>query len=221
MNSLTADTKDILRGWAAIARYLGRGVRTVQRWEAELQLPLRRNGRTRRGERVVTTTGELDRWVANTLAPRLTEAADGSSPSPDTPARNRINVLVVEDSVKDLSTCVELLNRMGVREVEAASTIASALSRLEQARSGRLPIPDLIILDLLFSVESGYEVLRYCRQHKELRSVPIVVWSTVGEARSELSEVFGVKAVVAKGAGAADLESAALKAIKARRMTAG
>lgn len=218
MNSPTKDTKSTLTGWAEIARYLGRGIRTVQRWESQLQLPLRRSGNTKRGGVVLTTTDELDRWVANTLAPRETDAAPSqSSASPDIEARNRVNVLVIEDSVKDLSTCVNLLNKMGVREVEATSSVASALSRLERARSGKLPIPDLIILDIVFSSESGYEVLRYCREHKPLRGVPIVVWSIAGDAQRELTDVFGVKSVVLKRAGEAELEFAALSAIKARR----
>lgn len=51
----------ILNGWKEIADYVGRGVRTVQRWEA-LGLPIRRpNARLRSA--VVTTAGEIDAWL--------------------------------------------------------------------------------------------------------------------------------------------------------------
>lgn len=50
-----------LNGWKEIASYLGRGVRTVQRWEA-LGLPVRRpNSRLRSA--VLSTTQEIDTWL--------------------------------------------------------------------------------------------------------------------------------------------------------------
>ena len=52
----------ILNGWKEIANHLGRGVRTVQRWE-QLGLPVRRpNSRLRSA--VICTSEELDAWVA-------------------------------------------------------------------------------------------------------------------------------------------------------------
>ena len=52
---------EILTGWKEIARYLGRGVRTVQRYEHELGLPTRRIGH--RGGSVLATKSDLDSWV--------------------------------------------------------------------------------------------------------------------------------------------------------------
>lgn len=52
-------TRPILTSWKEIAHYLGRGLRTVQRWEAS-GLPIHR----RNGARVVLAyTEELDTWV--------------------------------------------------------------------------------------------------------------------------------------------------------------
>ena len=53
---------EILSGWKEIARYLGRGVRTVQRYEHELGLPTRRISGHRSGS-VVATKSDLDSWV--------------------------------------------------------------------------------------------------------------------------------------------------------------
>ena len=50
-----------LDGWKEIAAYLGRGVRTVQRWEKALGLPVRRLG-TGKGEVVYALSRELDAW---------------------------------------------------------------------------------------------------------------------------------------------------------------
>ena len=53
---------EILSGWKEIARYLGRGVRTVQRYEHELGLPTRRISGHRSGS-VLATKSDLDSWV--------------------------------------------------------------------------------------------------------------------------------------------------------------
>ncbi len=50
----------ILSTWKEIAQYVGKGVRTVQRWE-QLGLPVRRP-ETRRS--VIAYTDDLDAWLA-------------------------------------------------------------------------------------------------------------------------------------------------------------
>jgi hypothetical protein len=53
----------LLTGWKEIARYMGKGVRTIQRWERDFGLPVRRplSGNRRP---VLARPGDLDRWVA-------------------------------------------------------------------------------------------------------------------------------------------------------------
>lgn len=53
---------EILSGWKQIADHLGKGVRTVQRYERELGLPIRRPA-GKSGGSVIATAGELDAWV--------------------------------------------------------------------------------------------------------------------------------------------------------------
>ena len=53
---------EVLNSWKEIAVYLGRGVRTAQRWERELQLPVRRP-RERSRSAVIAFRSELDRWL--------------------------------------------------------------------------------------------------------------------------------------------------------------
>src|SRR5690242_10956417 len=56
----------ILSSWKEIAAYLGKGVRTVQRWERELSLPVRRPNN---GKHVVIAFGyDLDRWITELQA---------------------------------------------------------------------------------------------------------------------------------------------------------
>jgi hypothetical protein len=51
----------LLTSWKEIALHLGKGVRTVQRWERELGLPVRRPSQSR--HIVMAITSELDEWI--------------------------------------------------------------------------------------------------------------------------------------------------------------
>ena len=53
---------EVLNSWKEIAAYMGRGVRTVQRWERELELPVRRpRGKDRSA--VIAMKADLDQWL--------------------------------------------------------------------------------------------------------------------------------------------------------------
>lgn len=52
---------DRLNGWKEISNYLGKSVRTAQRWERMLAMPIHRI-HTARGEIVFGSKQELDRW---------------------------------------------------------------------------------------------------------------------------------------------------------------
>jgi hypothetical protein len=54
----------MLNGWKEIAKHLGRGVRSVQRWERELKLPVHRV-QTEKGQTVYARRSELDEWLRN------------------------------------------------------------------------------------------------------------------------------------------------------------
>jgi predicted DNA-binding transcriptional regulator AlpA len=62
MASHRAQDARVLTSWKEIAEYLGKGVRTVQRWEIELGLPVRRplgSGK----HVIVALSAELEEWV--------------------------------------------------------------------------------------------------------------------------------------------------------------
>src|SRR5512146_2301894 len=59
-------TSRVLSSWKEIAAYLGKGVRTVQRWERELNLPVRRP--LEHNKRIVSAVpAELDAWIQQQL----------------------------------------------------------------------------------------------------------------------------------------------------------
>ncbi len=55
-----------LNSWKEIAEYVGRGVRTVQRWEAELGFPVHRPRNHLRSP-VVAIPSEIDEWLRQGL----------------------------------------------------------------------------------------------------------------------------------------------------------
>ena len=54
----------LLNSWKEISDYLGRGVRTVQRWEHDFGLPVRRPGGKMRGS-VIALRADLDSWLGH------------------------------------------------------------------------------------------------------------------------------------------------------------
>ena len=55
--------RQILNGWKEISSYMKRSVRTVQRWEARLELPVYRPALKDRSA-VMAFSDELDRWIS-------------------------------------------------------------------------------------------------------------------------------------------------------------
>ena len=72
-------SNEVLNSWKEIARYLKRGIRTVQRWEEELNLPVRRP-RTGRSP-VLAIRAELDVWIKNSVIKRQQSRNNGNSQS--------------------------------------------------------------------------------------------------------------------------------------------
>jgi hypothetical protein len=62
-SSESRPTASVLTDWKQIAHYLGKGVRTVQRWERDLGLPVRRTQDQQRKSTVMAFAGEIDGWV--------------------------------------------------------------------------------------------------------------------------------------------------------------
>jgi hypothetical protein len=60
----------VLSSWKDIARYLGKGVRTVQRWERHLGLPVRRPVGASHKSAVVLYRGDVDAWLATRFSAR-------------------------------------------------------------------------------------------------------------------------------------------------------
>lgn len=70
--SVMQTTAAVLTSWKDIARYMGKGVRTVQRWEMDFGLPVRRpQGSNKKA--VLARPSDLDAWVALRCASRASQ----------------------------------------------------------------------------------------------------------------------------------------------------
>lgn len=67
----------LLNSWKEIAHYLSRGVRTVQRWERDLELPVRRPYKKKRSV-VIALSADIDQWLS-----RAPVALLAHNPGPD------------------------------------------------------------------------------------------------------------------------------------------
>jgi CheY-like chemotaxis protein len=95
--------------------------------------------------------------------------------------------------------------KAGVTEVDAVRNVGAAIVRLEDAIDGIKAAPSLVLLDLDFACESGFEVLRFWKKHPELKDTRIVVWTSMGDPQVEMCRLFGVD-VVRKGTGLNELD---------------
>lgn len=99
------------------------------------------------------------------------------------------------------------MKKLGAEDVTALNNIASALLFLQDVMEGTKEAPDLILLDLSFPRESGFEVLRFWKSNPKLQPIHIVVWTVMGDTEKKLCEFFGVEHVVPKWAGPRELEA--------------
>jgi CheY-like chemotaxis protein len=127
---------------------------------------------------------------------------------------NSIELLLVENDPKDMKRAAELARAAGFTEIEAKQSPQAARRYLEDRLAERKRLPDAIVLDLDFGYESGYELLRFWHGHPELSSIPVIVWSVLGEEQREMCRLFKVKRFVGKWEENNVLE-AALKEIRA------
>jgi CheY-like chemotaxis protein len=113
-------------------------------------------------------------------------------------------VLIVEDNISDLRSAASVLKKLGVTEVNAVRSVGAAIVRLQDALDGLNTAPSLVLLDLDFACESGFEVLRFWKSHPELKETRIVVWTSMGDSQVEMCHLFGVD-VVRKATGVNEL----------------
>ncbi len=117
-------------------------------------------------------------------------------------------VLIIEDTPADVRQSTAVLKKLGAEDVIALNNIAAAMLFLQDVVEGIKTAPDLIVLDLSFPRESGFEVLRYWKSNAKLHQIHVVVWTVMGDTEKKLCHFFGIEHVIPKWAGPKELEAA-------------
>src|SRR5690349_22740125 len=99
---------EILRSWKEISSYAGASVRTLQRWEREFHLPIRRIA-TKKGAVVFAFRSDLDTWFRARTQTAQVAVNDGhfrvmfmNSPLPSMVLDNARKILDVNDALCEL-----------------------------------------------------------------------------------------------------------------------
>jgi hypothetical protein len=158
-----SDDSTVLSSWKDIARYLGKGVRTVQRWERHLGLPVRRPNGASQKSAVVLYRGDVDAWLATRFSARALQknearTSNQSSRSARTALREGIRTArelrtanhelteQISQSIRMLTERCELLTLQSLQDFslgEFARTAESLATELK-AMPDLLPNPRIL-----------------------------------------------------------------------------
>jgi PleD family two-component response regulator len=206
----------VLNSWKEISQYVGRGVRTIQRYERTYSFPVRRiAGRTRTS--VMAFSDEIDAWLTRSA---LGFAVLNNNGHADTESSSEVNsenslakiplqaadsqtIWLIEDEASHVQEFKAALARVGPYEVTVFSSSSVALKAIMDVEHGKVRPPALIVLDYELSGSTGFEVLTHYRGSAQLKSVvPLIVWSVLDNVTSrEMSMWMGAKTFVAKQVG--------------------
>lgn len=119
-----------LNGWKEIANYLGKGVRTAQRYERNFALPVRRPSGRSEGA-VMATPAEIDAWLMaspkrEVLTPVASRLASESGELSENLARMRQSREVLATARTELCTTLSRLKQASLRVAEVMQQISQS-----------------------------------------------------------------------------------------------
>jgi hypothetical protein len=132
-------TPEVLTGWKSIARHLGMGVRTIQRYERQMGLPIRRPAGKMRGA-VLATKSELDAWVAASPIRKSFQLANATLEAS--------SLTALKNSVEQMGV---LRDQMAALRNELQASMQSLKVGIQTLRGdlrpGHWDVPSLTVLD--------------------------------------------------------------------------
>ena len=128
--SITPQQPELLTSWKEIASYLGKGVRTVQRWEQQFGLPVRRPNEKVKGI-VHAKREELDQWLRDQWSQRPKEFAQASAL--DTGPLDMVRARIEE------SVALRMANRLLLKELRHGVSSMYAECEAMHRKMSRLP----------------------------------------------------------------------------------
>jgi hypothetical protein len=164
-----SEDSTVLSSWKDIARYLGKGVRTVQRWERHLGLPVRRPIGASQKSAVLLYRGDVDAWLATRFSARALEKngpqrnqssrsarstlREGIRTARELRTANQALTEQISASIRLLTQRCDLLATQGLQQ----PALADLGSLAESAAPPRNVVPDLLPTPLPTSASVGSE----------------------------------------------------------------
>jgi hypothetical protein len=146
--------------------------------------------------------GELkpssDKMLANRPVNRISSVGSASL---------NARVVLIEDTPSDLVKGLRILKSLNISEPVIMTSVDRAMLYLEEVVAGEQPCPNLMILDLDFGIESGFEILRFRKTHPILQASEVLAWTIMGDKEKEFCRLFGVACVISKQDGEVALEN--------------
>lgn len=127
------ENPQMLNSWKEIAAYLDRGVRTVQRWERDLRLPVHRIGAGKRSP-VFASVHELKFWIA-TSGVNSTHPAPANGPILVAPNSKKHNINAIENSHRLLAESLKLVRSLAETSVRQQRQAELLQKRIQEMRS--------------------------------------------------------------------------------------
>lgn len=127
----------ILNSWKEIASYLGRGVRTVQRWEVQLGLPVHRPA-GKDHSAVLAFSSELDEWLDSRPVRNAMNSELKIIQAPDRQTAEIQAFLLKADAIlQKLEALVRRNDEMQRKLSDISVSLAEERGRREQRGNGR------------------------------------------------------------------------------------
>jgi transcriptional regulator with XRE-family HTH domain len=100
----------VLTSWKEVARYMGKGVRTVQRWERDFNLPVRRPSGAKNKRAILVLAADLDAWIALQCSRMSRDRRSDGIGLPPATLRDRMQA----------ATSLRVANRLLLNEIQIA-----------------------------------------------------------------------------------------------------
>ncbi len=129
----------VLTSWKEIANYMGKGVRTVQRWERQLGLPVRRPVNCAQKRIVLARRADLDAWIAQHWS-EAARAVQSATPAGDGDSRDSLHRKLM--LYRELHTANQVLYeqfREAFQRFRVELTQSAELTQLGIAHSQNIP----------------------------------------------------------------------------------
>jgi len=105
-----------------------------------------------------------------------------------------IEILLVDDSLADVRLTLEVLKGAKVRNhLHVAMDAEEAMALLTGAGERKIPLPDLILLDIDLPRRDGRELLDEIKQDDRLRHIPVVILTT-SQAKMDVMRSYQLRA---------------------------